>query len=172
MPVFSPITDWIKGQALGSALLNNKINTPLRELQQYVPRGVLADVSSTANTVADDANNAFATAKEVCRTTISLDTPRMVQAVWSGTLSASVAGQKIRIYIITGGGVVILQNEFQLASAGGPGQLTTSNASKAVALPAGTNTVVMSVIKTGGGSGAITILATAGLQVIDQGYGA
>lgn len=169
MPVFSPITDWIKGQALTSALLNSKINTPLRELQQYVPRGVLADVSSNSNTVTGSASAPGVT---IVQATIALDTPRMVQAIWSGTLNADTAGQKIRIYITTGGGVIILQNEFQLATAGGPGQITTSNASRAVALPAGANTITMSMIKSGGTGTNVTVLSGAAMQLMDQGYGA
>lgn len=163
MAVFSPITDWIKGQALSAGLLNSKINTPLRELQAAIPRSLLADLTG-AQTDCNTANFVVITGLS---TQLSVDSPRTLQANFQVSLTASATGVNAQV-ISRVNGATSGNWQSQFTGVGGAGQQGASSTGFAVAVPAGTVTVDV-VMRIRVGSGTITSLVGSKLQVVDLG---
>lgn len=163
MPILTPVTPFVDGPMINAARLN-QLNTQITELQTGNPRGVLGSWDSTAN--ADSSSATFVDVPNLVQT-VTVDSPRTLSAVLIGYTNASVAGLSVQVQVtINGLSSMVIQQP--MAVAAGPGRIGLTASGKSLAVPAGV-IPVRAQVRLISGTGIVTLMAAATLQIIDQG---
>lgn len=163
MPILTPVTPFVDGPIINAARLN-QLNSQITELQTGTPRGSLGSWDSTAQ--ADSANTSFIDVPGLVQT-VTVDSPRMLSPVLIGYLNASVAGLAAQVQVLINGiSSMVIQQPMAVAS--GAGRIGITATGKSLAVPAGANTVRVQ-IRLINGTGTVSLMSPATLQIIDQG---
>lgn len=165
MATLTPPEDWVDGPLVTAAIMNTRVRDKFREVQLTPSRGILGSWASSAQ--ADATTTAYVNIPGLTAITVTADSPRTLQLIFSFIFSVTAAGL-IPGVSATINGTTSVNAQQPIPAAGGPGQTRINAAGICVAVPAGTTTINAQVrLAYGSGTGSVVVGAT--LQLLDQG---
>jgi hypothetical protein len=167
--IITPVTPWANGPVT-TAMMNDKINARIAELQTALPMGPIASWIAPADTVTT--TGAGGAGKPVGGwdgQTRTVTTARwLAVTLYNTNLWGSAVGVRPNLQITINGDVSLVVGQ-PVSLAGGAGILRMPATGRLLACPAGTVTIGATLRTDAGAAGNSTLGGTAQLQVVDYG---